>query len=248
MVSSLMLGGMFGGCYRFPISTSSPGQSGEDEKLYAHRTIREDWMPKVKQRAQRKARANASRAHAPNRRVRTSAEELEAPPKRSAPSQAMRLVAEVERLECELAAMRAQVAALEACAEIDPLTNLANRRGFERELKRACAYVKRYGTSAALIYVDLDDFKRVNDRHGHVAGDAMLRGVARCSPATSALPIWRRGSRGRIRPPIVALQQNRRARQGARFGNSDRANHSQSWGSHSIRWRFRGRRDPATRR
>src|SRR5215204_4375858 len=82
------------------------------------------------------------------------------PQKRPARSQAMRLVAEVERLERELAAARAQMEVLAACAHIDPLTGIVNRRGFERELNRACAYVKRYGASAALIYVDLDDFKR----------------------------------------------------------------------------------------
>jgi diguanylate cyclase (GGDEF)-like protein len=90
----------------------------------------------------------------------------------------MRLVAVVERLEQELTAARAQMAALAACVDIDPLTHIVNRRGFERELKRACAYVKRYGTSAALIYVDLDEFKRVNDQHGHPAGDAVLQAVA----------------------------------------------------------------------
>ena len=93
-------------------------------------------------------------------------------------SAAMRLAAEVERLERELAAARAQMAALAARAEIDPLTDILNRRGFERELKRSLAYVKRYGTSAALIYLDLDDFKRINDRHGHAAGDAVLKAVA----------------------------------------------------------------------
>ena len=57
------------------------------------------------------------------------------------------------------------------------LTDLFNRRAFERELARSLAYVKRHGASAALLYLDLDDFKRVNDRHGHSAGDAMLRAV-----------------------------------------------------------------------
>ena len=90
----------------------------------------------------------------------------------------MRLAAEVERLERELAAARSQMAALEARADVDPLTDVLNRRGFERELKRSLAYVKRYGPSAALLYLDLDGFKAVNDRHGHAAGDAVLKAVA----------------------------------------------------------------------
>jgi diguanylate cyclase (GGDEF)-like protein len=93
-------------------------------------------------------------------------------------SDAMRLMAEVERLERELAAAHARMAALEAGAEVDPLTDVLNRRGFARELERALAHVKRYGTSAALLYVDLDGFKPVNDRHGHGAGDAVLRAVS----------------------------------------------------------------------
>lgn len=108
---------------------------------------------------------------------------------RSAPSDAtpatgptqsvpMRLAAEVARLEAELKAMRARVAELETRAERDPLTGLLNRRGFERELNRARSYVQRYGGNAALIYLDLDGFKPVNDRHGHAAGDAVLVAVA----------------------------------------------------------------------
>jgi diguanylate cyclase (GGDEF)-like protein len=90
----------------------------------------------------------------------------------------MRLAEEVNRLELELAAARSRMAALETRAEIDPLTDLVNRRGLERELKRALAYVKRYATGAALVYIDLDGFKRVNDCHGHAAGDAVLKAVA----------------------------------------------------------------------
>ena len=90
----------------------------------------------------------------------------------------MRLAAEVARLEAELAAMRARVTELETHAESDPLTGVTNRRGFERELKRAAAYVQRYGGNAALVYLDLDGFKPVNDRYGHAAGDAVLKAVA----------------------------------------------------------------------
>jgi len=93
-------------------------------------------------------------------------------------SDPMRLALEVARLEAELAAMRERVAELETRAESDPLTGVMNRRGFERELKRAVAYVRRYGGNAALVYLDLDGFKPVNDRHGHAAGDAVLKAVA----------------------------------------------------------------------
>jgi diguanylate cyclase (GGDEF)-like protein len=90
----------------------------------------------------------------------------------------MRLAAEVARLEAELAVMRARVAELESRAERDPLTGVLNRRGFERELARVGSYVRRYGGGAALIYLDLDGFKPVNDRYGHAAGDAVLVAVA----------------------------------------------------------------------
>jgi diguanylate cyclase (GGDEF)-like protein len=91
---------------------------------------------------------------------------------------AVRLNAEVERLAAELRGSRERIADLEATLDIDPLTETLNRRGFERELKRSLAYVKRYGATAALIYLDLDDFKPVNDRHGHAAGDAVLKAIA----------------------------------------------------------------------
>ena len=90
----------------------------------------------------------------------------------------MQLVAEVERLEAELAAARAESDQLAARAEEDPLTGLANRRGFEREMVRTLSYIQRYGAAAALLYVDLDGFKGINDRRGHAAGDAVLRSVA----------------------------------------------------------------------
>jgi len=89
-----------------------------------------------------------------------------------------RLADEVARLEAELAAMHEKLREFEARADIDPLTDVFNRRGFERELKRATAHVARYGGSAALVYLDLDRFKAINDRHGHAAGDAVLKAVA----------------------------------------------------------------------
>jgi diguanylate cyclase (GGDEF)-like protein len=85
---------------------------------------------------------------------------------------------DAERLKNELRAARARITELEARADIDPLLDILNRRGFERELKRSLAYVKRYGTDAVLIYLDLDGFKAVNDRCGHGAGDDLLKAVA----------------------------------------------------------------------
>ena len=55
---------------------------------------------------------------------------------------------------------------------------MLNRRAFVRELARAMAFARRYNASAALLYVDLDGFKAVNDVHGHLAGDAALKRVA----------------------------------------------------------------------
>ena len=126
----------------------------------------------------RRAKADPARASdaRPAPRVASPADVSTASPPRRSP--AMQLAAEVERLERELSAARAEMATLAARADTDPLTDTLNRRGFERELKRSLAYVKRYGTSAALIYLDLDDFKPINDQHGHAAGDAVLKAVA----------------------------------------------------------------------
>src|SRR5687767_8250968 len=88
------------------------------------------------------------------------------------------LAVEVERLRTQLAAVQARIAELEAKADTDALLDIPNRRGFERELRRSLAYVRRYSASAALIYLDLDQFKPVNDRHGHAAGDRVLQAVA----------------------------------------------------------------------
>jgi diguanylate cyclase (GGDEF)-like protein/putative nucleotidyltransferase with HDIG domain len=60
-------------------------------------------------------------------------------------------------------------------ADSDPLTEALNRRGFEDLLGRELAEAARGGRSLTLAVVDLDDFKAVNDREGHGAGDALLR-------------------------------------------------------------------------
>ena len=61
----------------------------------------------------------------------------------------------------------------------DPLTRLANRALCRDRLEHALAHAERSGSSAAVLYVDVDDFKRINDLYGHAAGDAVLVALAR---------------------------------------------------------------------
>jgi GGDEF domain-containing protein len=60
----------------------------------------------------------------------------------------------------------------------DGLTGLFNHRYFYERLEQEIARAKRYGTPVSLLMIDLDDFKAFNDRHGHLAGDAVLREMA----------------------------------------------------------------------
>lgn len=60
----------------------------------------------------------------------------------------------------------------------DPLTGLYNRRYMEDALERFVSLTERHGTATSVVMIDLDDFKKVNDEHGHAKGDAVLRDVA----------------------------------------------------------------------
>ncbi len=81
--------------------------------------------------------------------------------------------------EKKITQMQKRIAELEQLAETDELTGLLNRRGFNKQLQRTLSNATRYDEQGVLIYIDLDDFKPVNDAYGHAAGDEVLRQVAK---------------------------------------------------------------------
>ncbi|MHB1263075.1 MAG: GGDEF domain-containing protein [Gemmatimonadaceae bacterium] len=91
-------------------------------------------------------------------------------------AQNLRLLSTVAAAALEISWGAADVAQR---ALTDGLTGLGNRRYFDDELKRMLDETDRFGRSSTLVLVDLDHFKLVNDTHGHEAGDAVLRQVAR---------------------------------------------------------------------
>jgi diguanylate cyclase (GGDEF)-like protein len=105
-------------------------------------------------------------------------------PKRAAPASAPRLSAApndakstIRRLRTQLARALARIEELQASADTDFLLDIPNRRGFERELNRSIAYIKRYHASGALIVLDVDRLKPINDGFGHAAGDQVLKAI-----------------------------------------------------------------------
>lgn len=87
------------------------------------------------------------------------------------PDAGVLIVRDVTRLKAELAALRSK-------ALHDPLTGLANRELFVDRLEQAIADSKRSKASRAVMVIDLDDFKEINDTYGHAAGDRVLKAVA----------------------------------------------------------------------
>ena len=78
----------------------------------------------------------------------------------------------------DISARKRMEASLQRLADHDPLTDLWNRRRFEEELRRQVARCRRYGEKAALLLLDIDGFKAVDDTFGHKAGDDLLKLVA----------------------------------------------------------------------
>ncbi|MEM7428411.1 MAG: GGDEF domain-containing protein [Pseudomonadota bacterium] len=84
------------------------------------------------------------------------------------------LAEEVASLRARLDERDAEIARLQGLVDIDPLLPLLNRRAFLREAERAWASSVRHGHGLAVIYLDIDGLKTINDAHGHAAGDAVL--------------------------------------------------------------------------
>ena len=83
----------------------------------------------------------------------------------------------IAEAKAELARTQAQIEELQASADTDFLLGIPNRRGFERELNRAIAYIKRYRAGGALVVLDVDRLKPINDAFGHAAGDQVLKAI-----------------------------------------------------------------------
>ena len=105
------------------------------------------------------------------------AERLIADGTRRAPHAVYALVQTTLLQDEALKRANARIEELQAHADTDFLLDIPNRRGFERELHRSIAYIKRYQASGALVVLDVDRLKPINDAFGHAAGDQVLKAV-----------------------------------------------------------------------
>jgi diguanylate cyclase (GGDEF)-like protein len=83
----------------------------------------------------------------------------------------------VERVQ-QLVKLRQKIDDLRIDADLDHLTGLANRRRFRVALQREVERWRRYGVPCALLLLDIDHLKKINDKFGHPAGDAVIRQIA----------------------------------------------------------------------
>lgn len=90
-----------------------------------------------------------------------------------------RLQSELATAQAEISAQQQKVDALAAESRTDTLTGLANRRSFDEELGRRLDQWRRHKVPVSLLLIDIDHFKKINDRYGHPIGDEALKWVAR---------------------------------------------------------------------
>lgn len=88
-----------------------------------------------------------------------------------------RALAFANETETRIGELNARIRQLEALTQTDELTGLLNRRGFDEIIRRNLSSAARYDETGLLAYIDLDDFKAINDRCGHAVGDEVLRAV-----------------------------------------------------------------------
>jgi len=88
------------------------------------------------------------------------------------------LLEEIARLRAEVSRLESRVEELDHLAHLDPLVPLFNRRGMLRELETMIARHDRHDAPGAVLFVDLNDLKLLNDQFGHMGGDAALVRVA----------------------------------------------------------------------
>jgi diguanylate cyclase (GGDEF)-like protein len=153
-----------GGRSAAAVTRRNGGGSGKAAKKAAKKTEK-----KTEKKAARKPVSESAPRPA---RVGTSSRVVSAPVLKSARDKET-----IRRLRRALSRALKLIQQLQASAETDYLLDILNRRGFERELARALAYIKRYHVSAALIVLDVDRLKPINDEFGHGAGDEVLKAI-----------------------------------------------------------------------
>ena len=90
----------------------------------------------------------------------------------------------LDQLSDQMRVMRAELTTARRDMETDPLTKMFNRGAFDAQLERVAALNTLSGDRCCLAMIDIDHFKKVNDRHGHPGGDEVLRQLGRCLAVT----------------------------------------------------------------
>src|ERR687898_592536 len=118
---------------------------------------------------------------------------------------------DVAALRRQNAALMEEVGELTRQARTDPLTGLANRRGWNEQLSRELAQAQRSGRPVSVALMDIDDFKAFNDSRGHQAGDRLLVAAAAAGEATSSPPCSRTAPKARRTRSLLASHPQRQA-------------------------------------